>query len=442
MAAVLNFDRDDAPSLEAAQHAMDTILAHLASLPARIAVPRINGYRTQLDAAEGSLLAAVVGADGNTKVAESIAKKDPKRSVRAARKAAKRGAAIKKNKKLADKMASGEISGEQLDVLADAETRTDGASLTDDELIDKVADANPDLGKSIIDDYLLDRDQAGKTQSRHDRQRAKRRVARFRTKDDCEAIMMAGDKATIDKYWNQLLRDANALYEKDGGSDLPLGSHPRTHDQRMFDALADRLAGMASNTGTEPDAKPAQTTSSPGTSKRHKPRVTSVRPVIVIGATLDKLSGLDDRQAAELLGSGPIADSVLAEYLAADPDIVGAIFGAAGQPLWLGRQVRLATMAQSLALIVRDKQCVLCGAPHVRCRAHHIQPWSAPQGGTTDINKLVLVCDSCHHDIHDNEQTIYRDRNSGQWKLRPALPHEIPPPRPSRPDRGQGPMRT
>jgi len=57
-------------------------------------------------------------------------------------------------------------------------------------------------------------------------------------------------------------------------------------------------------------------------------------------------------------------------------------------------------------------------------------PWSAPAKGETDITKLVLVCDSCHHTIHHDKKTIYRDSADRRWKLCPALPHEIAPPRP------------
>ena len=340
-------------------------------------------------------------------------------------------------------MANGEMSGEQVDVLADAAAKTDGASLVDDELIDAVAAVNPDLGKGVIDDYLRDKG-ADEAQSRHDRQRAKRRVSRFTTKDDCEAILIAGDKATIDRIWNATTRKCNDFYKTDGGRKVPVEHHPRTYDHRMFDAICDLFDNTNKTTEDgDKSAGPAAAGPRPSRpSRRHTPATTKARPTVVISLTLEKYLGLDPDQAAELIGTGPIADSVLAEYLAADPDTVGLIFGLNGQPLWLGRSTRLATHAQHLALIVRDKRCVLCGADHTRCKAHHTMPWNAPAKGETDITKLVLVCDSCHHHIHDDHQTIYQDSTSHRWKLRPALPHEIAPPRPPKPANGQAPLRT
>lgn len=449
MAAVLNFDRLEAPTREESDRAIETIIAHVSSLPARLAVPRIAEYKARLDAAEAVSLATVIDSTGSTRVAEAISNKG-KTSTRTRKRAAKRAAAIKKNATLADKMASGDLSSEHVDVLADAATKTKGASLTDESLINSVANANPDLGKSIIDKYLLDKDGAAGEQTRHDRQRTKRRATRFRTKDDCEAIMIAGDKATIDRIWAQTTRIANRFYQQDGGRDISPDQHPRNHDQRFFDAItgpltaprtdSDNAHSTSTSNNPAPEPKPRPTTSKRVTKPRSSEK--EPRPVIVVGVTLDKFSGKNTKQAAELLGHGPIADSVLADYLGTDPDIVGAVFGTHGEPLWLGRRVRLATKAQWLALVIRDKHCVRCGAPHARCRAHHTQPWNAPQGGPTNIDSLVMVCNSCHHHIHDNHQTIYRDRTSGEWKLRHALPHEIPPQPPSQPGQGESPMRT
>ncbi|MYH95880.1 MAG: HNH endonuclease, partial [Acidimicrobiia bacterium] len=39
-------------------------------------------------------------------------------------------------------------------------------------------------------------------------------------------------------------------------------------------------------------------------------------------------------------------------------------------------------------------------------------------GGRTDIDNLVLVCTSCHHNIHDDGWEVIR-RNDGAHELRP-----------------------
>jgi hypothetical protein len=154
----------------------------------------------------------------------------------------------------------------------------------------------------------------------------------------------------------------------------------------------------------------------------------------VIGLTVDKFLGLDPAEAATQIGLGLIPDSVLADY-AEHADIFAALFDRNGEPLWLSRLKRHASSAQMVALILRDRGCALCGADHSRCHAHHIVPWNAPAKGTTDLDKLVLLCPSCHHQLHADHHTIYRD-HTGAWRTRPATPNEVVPTG-HKPDRNQ-----
>lgn len=84
---------------------------------------------------------------------------------------------------------------------------------------------------------------------------------------------------------------------------------------------------------------------------------------------------------------------------------------------------------QRYALILRDKGCVKCGTDPQHCAAHHAMPWNAPAKGTTDLDLLVLLCTSCHTELHAHNQTLFRD-GKGIWRTRAALPHETPPARP------------
>ncbi|MDH3707371.1 MAG: HNH endonuclease, partial [Acidimicrobiia bacterium] len=138
--------------------------------------------------------------------------------------------------------------------------------------------------------------------------------------------------------------------------------------------------------------------------------------------------GPNPTESGELIGSGPLPRSVF-ERLVCHSDLIGVVFGADGQRLWLGRKIRMVSPGQWLALVARDKGCVLCGAPSQRCEAHHIIPFEAPAKGRTDITNLVLVCTDCHHHIHDTHQTIEQHPDTGTWQLRPATPDELPPPR-------------
>ena len=62
------------------------------------------------------------------------------------------------------------------------------------------------------------------------------------------------------------------------------------------------------------------------------------------------------------------------------------------EPLYLGRTKRLASTAQRLVAIARDRGCTRpgCFAPADHCQANHVQDWSA--GGNTDADIIVLGC--------------------------------------------------
>ncbi len=159
-------------------------------------------------------------------------------------------------------------------------------------------------------------------------------------------------------------------------------------DQRMADALENLVCADAK------DRKPQGTT-------------------LILTADWDALN--QKLADARLLDGTPLPVSE-ALRLACNADIVPSVFDTKNQELWVGRKYRLATEAQRAALIIRDKHCIGCGRSAVWCEAHHIEEWLT--GGRTDIDNLVLVCKSCHHNIHDDGWTVNRNRN-GTYELRP-----------------------
>ncbi len=143
--------------------------------------------------------------------------------------------------------------------------------------------------------------------------------------------------------------------------------------------------------------------------KDRKPQGTTLVLTADWDAVNQKLAG------ARLLDGTPLPVSE-ALRLACNADIVPSVFDTKNQELWVGRKHRSATEAQRAALIIRDKHCIGCGRSAVWCEAHHIDEWL--RGGRTDIDNLVLVCKSCHHNIHDDGWTVHRNRN-GAYELRP-----------------------
>ena len=106
--------------------------------------------------------------------------------------------------------------------------------------------------------------------------------------------------------------------------------------------------------------------------------------------------------------------------LALEANILPSIFDTKTQHMWLGRKQRTASEAQRVALIARDQHCIGCSANPLWCRTHHIIWWS--KNGPTDVDNLVLVCDDCHHKIHDHGWQVYKHPETGKYKLKPPDP--------------------
>ena len=73
--------------------------------------------------------------------------------------------------------------------------------------------------------------------------------------------------------------------------------------------------------------------------------------------------------------------------LRCDPDLYAVVVDSLGQPIDLGRLVRLATTAQRRALTIRDGWCVFpgCDLPIQWCDAHHVDHFE--HGGPTDLSE-------------------------------------------------------
>ncbi|TPX02754.1 HNH endonuclease [Schumannella luteola] len=83
-------------------------------------------------------------------------------------------------------------------------------------------------------------------------------------------------------------------------------------------------------------------------------------------------------------------------------------FDADGRVLNLGREQRLFSEKQRVAMAARDGGCLMCGAPPSWCEAHHIDHWDE-HAGLTDIDDGVLVCRFCHLNLHNQKWRIRRD---------------------------------
>ena len=390
----------------AADAAFDAACAHLENLAPRSRVALVERYRRRLDAVEASTLAeGVVGPPTTKGSARNAFRLAQHAGVSSAeqRRRVNRARAVAENPAIADRMTSGQLGTDQLDAVARASRRTDGHAARDESLLDEIAAAEPDQANRIANAWVEDHLSDDEVQAEHDRQRGLRYARKGTDENGLATITLAGDRESIDTAWRVVQQRADALYRADGGRDVPVDDHERTTAQRYFDAAIDVITttGLASP---------------------------STRPTLVFSARVD-----DDGKvsAPTLAGTGRVPNHVF-ERFRCDAQLVAMIEDHSGQPLWLSRGVRTVSGAQWTALVVRDQGCVLCGADHVRCEAHHLIPYNSPKRGDTDIDNLALLCSSCHHAVHERRQTLVRGPD-GDWKLRSATPDETPPPRPAAP---------
>jgi hypothetical protein len=125
---------------------------------------------------------------------------------------------------------------------------------------------------------------------------------------------------------------------------------------------------------------------------------------------------------AQVSWTGPVHPET-ARRIACDAQVTRLVLDPTGQPLHLGRTRRLVSKAQSLALAVRDRGCIVegCHHPPQWCDVHHVDHWV--DGGKTDIGVLALLCRFHHRHVHELGWTMVRS-SDGRYVVRPpATPH-------------------
>ncbi len=126
---------------------------------------------------------------------------------------------------------------------------------------------------------------------------------------------------------------------------------------------------------------------------------------------------LHERSVSEL-SDGTIVPPTVLDRWACGARFARILFSEAGAVLEMGRAVRYATTMQRQALHARDRGCAVpgCDRPPSHCDAHHVQHWS--DGGSTDINNLVLLCRHHHRAIHANHLAVHIDRGKPVFRDR------------------------
>ncbi len=274
--------------------------------------------------------------------------------------------------------------------------RVSGESPVDEELLVEAASSEPfDEFAQTVKRHQQDvSDDDG--QSLLERQRSKRKARVFESSDSGMFVLSGEfDQITGARIATALTAKERQLWHREDPDKRA------TPQQRMADALAELICEPASGRSAGTD--------------------------LLVIADFDVLrQQLDNPRLAD----GSPIPIVELHRLALEANLLPSIFDTKAQDMWLGRRLRTATEAQRIALIARDQHCIGCGANPLWCRAHHIIWWS--KNGPTDLENLALVCDDCHHKIHDHGWQVHRDPNTGRYQLRPPTnPSGEPSTRPS-----------
>lgn len=182
-----------------------------------------------------------------------------------------------------------------------------------------------------------------------------------------------------------------------------LADDPRTNDQLAYDLVFDLLrAGALADAATVFGTRQA-----------------GLRLVRVIEPEGDGLR----HGVAHTEDEGLTLPSSVADRHVCGTGVVPVKVDPRGNPLDVGREQRLYTAKQRIALAIRDGGCRWhgCDRPASYCEAHHIDEWVADRG-RTDIDRGILLCRFHHMQLHHGKWRITRQA-VGDFVLHDASGH-------------------
>jgi len=222
--------------------------------------------------------------------------------------------------------------------------------------------------------------------------------ARIVFDDDAAAWVDAMLRAALRPRRGPRFVDADERGASDGDSPEKVVADERSTEQLQYDTI---LAVL--RTGANADPSQAFGDRQPG-----------VRIVVDATALVDA----GDRSRMRVTGVGhyedggqAVAPGVVEKYLC-DASAVVVLLCGPGRPLDVGRERRLFTRAQRIAIAVRDRGCVFpgCNRPPSECEYHHNDHWW-DHHGRTDVDDGVPVCRNCHLRLHNQGWRITRERD-------------------------------
>ncbi|MEZ5166249.1 MAG: HNH endonuclease signature motif containing protein [Acidimicrobiales bacterium] len=350
--------------------------------------------RAAVDAFDARLGAAIELLDDGGPGASVLFRGASRCSVREADRRARRAEALAALPSAAAELADGAITAEHVDVLARAAAATSAEAVERSGLVRTATQRPADLLRNDVLSWTRRHRSPASLEEAHRRRVAARRCVVIDGDDEMTVVHAELDPVSGAKVRAALDSATDRLFRADGGRD---GARDvRTSEQRRADALIELLTGDPSG-GSGAKNRRSCSTGPPGPhpGDRDRPRRRHRR---------------DPRYRAD--------PAVRARQADLHERAVRLVFSTDGQPLWHGTGRRLADENQVRGLIARDQGCVVCGAHHARCEAHHVRFAGLPVRGPTDIDNLALVCRHHHHLIHDQGYRLHHGVDR-RWELTP-----------------------
>ena len=144
------------------------------------------------------------------------------------------------------------------------------------------------------------------------------------------------------------------------------------------------------------------------------PKLRSVKPHVGVLIGVEDLVDPDAGPGAATTSLGAAIAAARARMLACDGNVTRIVIGPDSVPLDVGRTHRVVPPHLRRAVELRDKTCVFtgCEAPAWWCDVHHLLHWA--DGGETSLENSGLLCERHHTKVHHGFR-IERD-DEGRWR--------------------------
>jgi hypothetical protein len=291
---------------------------------------------------------------------------------------------------VADAVSAGEISAQHTDVIASALDRISLVAkpevlpVAEDLLVEAARHEHPTQLAKTAQLLLARLDPDGLEPSEDELER--RRGFSLAKLADGSAIPRGRLTAEATALWEAIF---DSLAAPNPSDELP---DPRSAAQRRHDALAD-AAHRLLRSNSLPAAGGA--------------------PVTILARTT--LTELTDRSGIATTGHGQQLSISRLLAMAGDAQLVQMVCDEFGGVLGYGRERRLASIGQRLALAARDGGCCFpgCDRPAAWTEVHHVIEWI--DGGETNLDNLCLLCRFHHRHLQQAGWDVQMTNGVPHW---------------------------